>query len=142
MAEYGIKLLLGVLLFSCAIQDILKKKIYLWTIGMGGVITILCLPFCTGLPVLDRIGGLIIGLCVIVLSIITAGKIGAGDGALLCITGVILGFWGNLELFGASLFLAAVISIFLLALRWANRKMSIPFVPFLFIGYVILNFSA
>lgn len=74
----------------------------------------------------------------IVISKITGGKIGMGDGILLCITGMGLGFWGNLELFGIALFFAAVVSILLLIFRLADRKKSIPFVPFLFFGYVFL----
>jgi leader peptidase (prepilin peptidase)/N-methyltransferase len=138
MAENSMKLVLGALLFLCAVQDILRKKIYLWVIGVGAITTLLFLPFCAKLPILDRIGGLIIGLCIIILSIITAGKIGTGDGALLCITGLGLGFWRNLELFGAALFLAATVSIILLIFRLADRRRSIPFVPFLFAGYLIL----
>ncbi len=138
MAENSMKLVLGTLLFLCAVQDILRKKIYLWMIGAGAIATLLCLPYCTKLPMLDRIGGLIIGLCIILLSMITAGKIGTGDGALLCITGLGLGFWRNLELFGAALFLAAAVSIILLIFRLADRRRSIPFVPFLFAGYLIL----
>ena len=138
MAENSMKLVLGALLFLCAVQDILRKKIYLWIIGVGAFTTLLFLPFCANLPILDRIGGLIIGLCIIILSIITAGKIGTGDGALLCITGLGLGFWRNLELFGAALFLAATVSIILLIFRLADRRRSIPFVPFVFAGYLIL----
>ena len=62
-----------------------------------------------------------------------------GDGMLLCITGLGLGFWSNLELFAIALILAAIVSIFLLMLRLADRKKSIPFIPFLLIGYVISN---
>lgn len=142
MAENSLKLVLGALLFLCAIQDLLRKKIYMWIVGVGAAAMLLCLPFCAGLPLLDRMGGLIIGLCIIILSVITAGKIGIGDGVLLCITGLGLGFWKNLELFGAALFLAAIVSILLLVLGLADRRMSIPFVPFLFAGYLILNLTA
>ena len=141
MAENSIKLVLGALLLLCAIQDLLQKKIYLWSIGAGALAALLCLPFCTGLSLLDRVGGVILGLCIIILSILTAGKIGIGDGALLCITGFGLGFWRNLELFGSALFLAAIVSILLLIFRMADRKRSIPFVPFLFIGYLIVNIT-
>jgi leader peptidase (prepilin peptidase)/N-methyltransferase len=66
------------------------------------------------------------------------GKIGIGDGVLLCATGLGLGFWSNLELFAIALLLAAVISIVLLTFRLADRKKSIPFVPFLLLGYVFV----
>jgi leader peptidase (prepilin peptidase)/N-methyltransferase len=76
---------------------------------------------------------------VIFISRITGGKIGMGDGLLLCVTGLGLGFWGNMELFAYALFAAAAVSVILLILRLADRKKSIPFVPFLLLSYLFLT---
>ncbi len=138
MAELIIKIILAVLLLVCGIQDICKMKIWLWILVIGGLLTSICLPFCSNLSLMDRALGCVIGAGIILLSKITRSKIGMGDGLLLCITGLGLGFWINLELLGLALFLAAVLSIFLLMLGLANRKKSIPFVPFLFASYLIL----
>jgi len=46
-----------------------------------------------------------------------------------------------MELFGLALMLAAVLSIILLAFRKVDRKKSIPFIPFMFAGYLILVLS-
>ena len=113
----------------------------MWVIGVGGLFTVLCLLFVEHPSIAGRIGGLSIGLAIVLLSKLTAGKIGMGDGILLCITGIGLGFWSNLELFGIALFLAAILSIVLLMLKMVDRKKSIPFVPFLFAGYIILAFA-
>jgi leader peptidase (prepilin peptidase)/N-methyltransferase len=138
MADTILKLVLGVLLLICSVQDIRKKKIHLWVIVIGGLLAIGCLPFCEALSLLNRLGGGMIGLGVILISIASKGKIGIGDGILLCITGIGLGFWANLELFGIALFFAAMLSILLLVFRFADRKKSIPFVPFLLIGFTFL----
>ncbi len=138
MAELLVKIILAVLLLICGIQDIYKRKISLWIIAAGVLLTGICLPFCYNLSLADRIGGCAVGICIILLSKITGGKIGAGDGLLLCVTGLGLGLWVNLELFGIALFLAALLSILLLILRLADRQKSIPFVPFLLSGYIIL----
>jgi leader peptidase (prepilin peptidase)/N-methyltransferase len=138
MAEKILIIILGALLLFCTIQDFVKMKVQVWVIGMGGIVTLLYLPFAESIDIAGRIGGLAIGLTVILLSKVTAGKIGMGDGILLCITGIGLGFWRNLELFGLALFLAAILSIFLLFMKRVDRKQSIPFIPFLFIGYLIL----
>jgi leader peptidase (prepilin peptidase)/N-methyltransferase len=141
MADTIMKLLLGTLLLICSVQDILKKRIYLWVVAIGGVLTISCLPFCEEPSLTNRLGGCMIGLGVILISKATHGKIGMGDGILLCVTGIGLGFWGNLELFGFALFFAAIVSIFLLVFRLADRKKSIPFIPFLFVGFAFLLFA-
>lgn len=141
MAESTMTISMGLLLLFCGIQDTVKKKVYLWIIILGAFIVIACLPFCYSISIADRMCGLALGLSVVVLSKATGGKIGMGDGMLLCITGLGLGFWSNLELFAIALILAAIVSIFLLMLRLADRKKSIPFIPFLLIGYVTLMLS-
>lgn len=141
MPDNFIKVVLVVLLLICGVQDIRKKKIFLWMILMGAVLIGICLPFCHTYSIFDRIGGAAVGISVVIISIATAGKIGMGDALLLCVTGLGLGFWGNLELFAIALLLASIISIVLLIIRLADRKKCIPFVPFLLVSYMFLIFA-
>lgn len=141
MAENFIKVIMATMLLICSVQDVLKKKIFLSVILIGAVLIATCIPFCSKIIILYRVSGAAIGITVIIISFATAGKIGMGDAFLLCVTGLGLGFWENLELFAIALFLASIISILLLILRLANRKKSIPFVPFMLISYLFLIFS-
>lgn len=138
MSETILKIVMGVMLLICGIQDALHKKILLWMIILGSILIGICIPFCSEVSLLDRCGGCMVGAAVILISLATKGKIGLADGILLCTTGLGLGFWGNLELFAMALLLAAIVSIVLLILRLADRKKSIPFVPFLLAGYLFL----
>ncbi|MHB8129871.1 MAG: A24 family peptidase [Mobilitalea sp.] len=138
MADTLVKIVIGVLLLLCGVQDALKKKIFIWVIILGAVFVGICIPFCDAISIPDRMGGIAVGAGVIIISKATGGKIGMGDGFLLCVTGLGLGFWDNMELFAIALFFAAVIAIVLLSFRLVDRKKSIPFVPFLLIGYVFL----
>lgn len=138
MGGLGINSMIGILLLVCAIQDIRKKKIFLWFIILGAILISSCVFFYNALSIVDIIGGVAIGAIVMVISIATDGKIGLGDGMLLIATGIGLGFWNNLELFAISLFMAAIVSIGLLILQLADRKKSIPFVPFLLLGHIVL----
>lgn len=122
-----------------AVQDLLTKKIRVWTLILCSLPVCVCIPFCSSLTLYDRILGFILGTGVMLLSKLTKGKIGAGDGMVLCVTGLGLGFWGNMELFALALTIAAVFSIGLLILRLVNRKHSIPFIPFLFVSYILLQ---
>lgn len=107
----------------------------------GGLLAAACILFCNDISLVDRLAGAAVGAGVMLLSYISGGKIGMGDGIVLCITGLGLGFWGNMELFCLALMLAAGLSIILLILRKANRKKSIPFIPFMLTGYLILIFT-
>ena len=137
MAELMMKGSLGILLLITALQDIRTKKVSLWIIGAGAVIVCALVPFTHSISVIDRGVGILVGLGVMITSRATGGKIGMGDGYLLCVTGISFGFWGNMELFATALFAAALVSIVLLAFRLADRKKSIPFIPFLFLAYLI-----
>lgn len=138
MPEKLMAAFIGLMLLTCGLQDIHRKKIGLWLVIAGGAMISICIPFCNSMSIYARAGGVAVGAVVILISLATRGKIGLGDGILLCATGLGLGFWDNLELFSIALLLAAIISILLLILRLADRKKAIPFAPFLFIGYVFL----
>ena len=139
MWEYIIRGLIGLLLIIVTIQDIKWKKIKVGIVMMCAVLLCVLIPFCQTLSILDRALGLSLGLGVMLLSKATEGKIGMGDGLVLGVTGLGLGFWSNMELFAVALAMAAVFSIGLLVLRRANRKKAIPFMPFLLMAYLCLN---
>lgn len=141
MAEICLKAVIAATLLSCGVMDSYKKRVYLWMPVTGGLLAAVCILFCNDISLPDRLAGAAVGAGVMLLSYITGGKIGMGDGIVLCITGLGLGFWGNMELFCLALMLAAALSIILLILRKANRKKSIPFIPFMLAGYMILLFA-
>lgn len=69
---------------------------------------------------------------------LSRGKTGMGDGILLVVTGVYLGGLGNLKLLFTGLIFAAVWSLMLLSLGKKNGKEKIAFVPFLLISYLMM----
>lgn len=141
MAELCMKAVLAAVLLSCGIVDFLRKRVYIWMLVAGGILVFALLPFCHEITLASRLAGAATGAAIILLSFISGGKIGLGDGILLCITGLGLGFWGNMELFCLALMLAAGLSIILMIFRKADRRMSIPFVPFMLAGYLIILFT-
>lgn len=139
MWDYIIRILIGVLLVMVTIQDIKWKKIRVGIVLIIGICLCICVPFSSMLSVIDRILGLSLGLGLVLLSKATGGRIGVGDGLVLAVTGIGLGFWSNMELFAIALTMAAVFSIGLLVLGRANRKKAIPFMPFLLGAYLFLS---
>ncbi len=138
MHNIVIDVIIGVMLGICSIQDIIHKKIDTWIIITGGILLALALFILKPITIIESLSGLLVGVLVMVISKATGGKIGMGDGMILCVTGLWLGLWGNLELFTYALLAAALVSIVLLVLRLVNRKKSIPFVPFLLLGYLAI----
>lgn len=138
MGETILRFLIGIFLIIVAIQDLIAKKIKVWVVILSGVFLCICIPFCPSISLLNRIMGLTLGLWLLLISKTTGGKIGMGDGLVICVTGMGLGFWSNLELFALALLIAAIFSIVLLALKLADRKKSIPFLPFILLSYLFL----
>ena len=82
--------------------------------------------------------GMAVGLAMMGVSALTRGSIGMGDGMLLVVSGVFLGGAANVELLFTGLLYAAVFSLGVLALGKHKKYRELPFVPFLFLGYVTM----
>ncbi len=82
--------------------------------------------------------GMLLGLALILVSMVTRGSVGLGDGLLLVVTGVYLGGSRNLELLMIGLLLAAFWSLGLVVVKKKKGKQEIAFVPFLLISHVLM----
>lgn len=84
--------------------------------------------------------GCIAGIVLIILAFISKESLGYGDGAAVLIVGIGDGLKCALLTCGFAFILAAVFACFLL-IRKKNRKATIPFLPFLCIGYILQYFA-
>lgn len=78
--------------------------------------------------------GCLIGAVLLFVSRVTEGAVGAGDGLFFLVSGVYLGFWRNLFLFGSALALCSLAGLCILV--WGQmkgkdyRKKKLPFLIF------------
>lgn len=114
-------------------REVSGKVLICFTI-IGIISYVVKCPF----SILSMAGGILIGAFVMGVSKLTKGNIGMGDGLLLCVTGVYLGFYRNLELFLTALCAAAIWGMILIVLKKAGRKTELPFVPFMLMAYIIM----
>ena len=128
--------LICIWLLLCSWQDIRKKRINIILIGMGFLVLLISTTMGGNLTIWNRLAGLSLGIILLSLNPITKGQVGIGDGIIVCITGLCLGFPLNAVLLAYGLFASAMFSIVLIVIRRVNRKKTIPFVPFLLIGYL------
>ncbi len=112
-----------------------KQQISLWTTGVVGIVGFLW-AWHDGLINPLYLLGVAMGLCVIGVSFLTGGEIGMGDGLVILALGTILK-WEQLIL---SLILGllgcAVSAGYLVVVRHKGKKTRIPFIPYLFFGYI------
>lgn len=127
-----------ILLMICAIEDFKRKEVtvtYILLFGIAGVVLHLFYPNCS---IYSILWGLLLGISVMAVSLLSRGSIGMGDGILLAVTGIYLGGYENLELFLVGLFLAGIWSLGLLVLKKKKRKEQIAFIPFLLVAYAFM----
>jgi len=144
-------IVVGCLLLLNGIQDLRKKTLHNGGLLLGAGVVLLLFVLdgvCSGvLPDAllsegsfpwKRLWGILPGIGVLGLSSVLRGDIGKGDGYILCICGVALGLEQNMALLFYGIFLAGGVAMILLAIRKVKRNTKLPFVPFLFAGYLLV----
>lgn len=125
-------------LFSAAWMDYRKKELPLVFIIAGAGIGIILQILSREFSIWNIIIGCLIGVLYLVIGKLTKEAVGYGDGFMLIASGTFLGFQNNVLLLLCGLFLASAFSIGALIFRKMKRKDELPFMPFLFGGYVLL----
>lgn len=129
--------LLLVILTLAAYKDYKDKQVYLLQMFAAGVLGILLHLFFLTPGLQDMLAGAAIGGAVIVVAKLSRESIGTGDGVILAVTGLFLGFWKNMELFLAALLLASLRALFLIVIKKKGRKYRLSFVPYLAVAYLL-----
>ena len=132
----GETILLGTLAVT-AYRDWKEKKIYVCGVLLCGIAGLLLHILFQERALTDMLAGASVGVMVLVIAKIGGECIGMGDGLVLMISGIFLGFWGNVSLLLTALFFAAGTAWFLLVIKGKGRKYRLPFVPFLLAAYLV-----
>lgn len=134
-------IILFIYLFIMAIYDVKKREIHLPFSAVAALVLIARqLYFIAGgkVTVAGAFLGVCVGIVLIMVSIVTRGGIGIGDGILFMVCGLFFGFYENSVLLFLSLILTAFVSGVLIIVRQVGRKYTLPFAPFVFVGYGVM----
>lgn len=137
--ELLIMLLMFFWLLGLSLSDIRDRRVPVWMIMTGGLPVV-------GITVFKCVWGennamafftgMIPGMVFLMLAIGTK-KAGWADGIILMLLGCVLGFRRCVLLTLISLILISILSALLLILKKADKGTTIPYVPFLTIGFVL-----
>lgn len=131
---YGLE---GLLLFLAGIEDVRKKEIRIIYIVAMGIIACLGCLFRPNHTWYGALGGLLIGLCMFGISLISEEQIGRGDGLVIAVLGLFFGVRNTLGMVCfASLFMLPI-ALLAILMKKGKRKIRLPFLPALFLGYVM-----
>lgn len=129
--------LLG-MLGICSWDDLWKRQIHLAVLAVFSILGVLFHLYYGSRTTWDLLGGVGIGLLLYFVSLLTGEKIGKGDAFLVMATGIYLGIRDNLLLLWIGSLLAGMTGLFLYVIRKKRPKDQLPFVPFLFVAYLVL----
>ena len=132
----GISVIMGLLPFAAAMMDLKSRQI-----SRGFIFVLLFVSFASifvraDFNIWNAVGGALIGICAVGLSMISREQIGRGDGLVIAALGIALGFRECLATVCLASVIMALVSGVVLLLKKGNRKTRLPFIPALFMGYV------
>lgn len=122
-------------LIIAAWKDIKEKKVSVW---LAGVFALLAVTFHMFLEKGDIrwAAGVFPGLFLLGLAWVSGQAVGYGDGCVLTVIGLYLGFAAGISILMTGLLLLCPVSLGVLLWK-KDRKRTLPFVPFLLAGYLI-----
>lgn len=133
--------IVAVLLGICSYTDIKERVVSLKILACFLIISIglmIALNGCAGITFKSVIFSVLPGLGMLAASRLLKEAIGTGDAYLLILTGFMIGTERNVILILCALMFSAVYAGILLILKRKNKYDSIPFVPFLFVSYILI----
>lgn len=128
---------IGILLLAAGVVDIRRKQISKRQLVILLLVCLAVIPLKDDFRLVDAVGGLSIGLCAVGLSIATGEQIGRGDGIVIAIVGLALGFRQCLLVVCTAVFLMCAAAIHVLIFRKGGRQTRLAFLPAVFAGYVV-----
>ncbi len=120
-----------------AYQDYREKKVNLFILLISGAAGTLAQAIAGQYTAGNLIAGIGVGAAVCLFSEVTRGKIGMGDGLVIVLCGIFLGFERNIMLCMAAIYLAGAAALLLFLMKKRGRNYRMPFVPFLWASYVV-----
>lgn len=124
------------LLGICSWEDVKGRQIrQCWLIAFGIEAVLVSMVFGSR-SALSLVAGLLPGCVLLLLSWLSRGGVGEGDGLLLMLLGLSLGVGKTLAIFYIAAILSAGYAMFLVVCKKKSRKYAMAFVPFLLVAYV------
>lgn len=123
-------------MLAMSFADIKNRTVSVMAVvGMGLLLFLVRMN--AGVEIKELLIGLLPGAFLLLTAVVTKERIGKGDGMAVCSLGVGYGVEDVLIILLSALFTAALTAIVLLVLRRADRKTELPFLPFLFCGWMV-----
>lgn len=129
--------LTGTVLGICSVTDLRHKVVYKKVLILYGLLVLAGYGTAGKVSGETILYGIIPGVVCLLLSKFSGQALGYGDSILILFTGCSLGIQNCVGLVIWAFLCSGLWALFLVGIKRADRKMQIPFVPFLMIGFGI-----
>lgn len=128
--------IMGIMVFLvlCSIQDIREKRLSVKMLAVSGLLFLGMSLMFEEIPIERRLYNILPGMIAFLIAFLTKEQIGYGDAACLVVLGILVSTACLSGAVLAGLILLSICSIILLAGKKADRKTTLPFLPFLSAG--------
>ena len=118
-------------------KSVPKKYLCIWS---AFVMFFLISDFIGRRNITDMLLSMIPGLVCVFLAFITREQLGYGDGWVIMLLGLFLDFKYVLKIIFVAFCILTVVIVFLFIFRKVGRRTTLPFLPFLLMGYLVCVF--
>ena len=126
------------LLGICSVEDLKTKKVSACYLISFALLAVYLQVRHIHLSLPSVLGGAALGLVFLGITILRMDAMGLGDGLVLMVVGIFLGFRESVEVMVIAVFLTAIYALFLLIVRRKDKQTEIAFIPFLFISFLLV----
>jgi leader peptidase (prepilin peptidase)/N-methyltransferase len=133
--------IIGIMLLGAGIVDIRSLKVSRAFIIVLFLACIAAFATSENPNIISALSGASIGLCAIGMSFIAGEQIGRGDGLVIMAIGLLAGFRWCLTVVCIASVIMSIVAIVMLIFKKGNKKTKLPFIPALFVGYIIFAAS-
>lgn len=127
--------MLLVFLVINTIYDLRCRKVLLWSVLVFLITGVCGACLLEQKELLPLFAGLLPGVLLLLMGRLTDGAFGCGDGFVVCVTGIYLGFWMTCEVVLSALFLSALWGIIQIVILRKGKNQEFPWIPFLMMAY-------
>ena len=125
------------LLTVITIEDVKSQRVHIILLILGNAGAVLYQIVFKAENVFCLTGGIVTGILFLIISKVTDEKLGYADSIGIFALGIYLGIWKLLEVLCSTFILLALGSFICLINKRMNRRCSLPFYPFLMVGYFL-----
>lgn len=134
--EYILRIAAFIFLITESVEDLKSREVDAGKIIIFFLISLFLKMFCMGAPVSEIIKDIIPGVTVLLIGYFSKQEIGYGDGAVIVVLGIFLGFARVINILTGAFVCMLAASVTLVIIKRKMVNTPLPFIPCILVSYI------